>query len=188
MKYRFVEPGDTKAILDIYAQYIDTTITFEYDLPSVSDFDGRIKEFSKDYPYIVAILDNKIVGYAYAHKHKERAAYQWNVEFSIYLDKQIVTKGIGTKMYDILFDIVKLQGIKNVYALVTNPNIPSEKFHYKMGFELLALHKNDGFKNGQWKDVMEFRKNIAAYEDNPAPIKYINQLDKDILLKILESE
>ncbi len=185
MEFRFVREDDTEGLLDIYRQYIDTTITFEYVLPTVDEFRERIRHISKDYPYIVCIEEDKLLGYAYAHQYKERAAFKWNVEFSIYLDKSLTAKGVGTKMYDILFEIVKLQGIKNVYSLISCPNEPSVRLHEKMGFELLVTYKNDGYKNGQWKDLMCYRKTIAPYDEVPEDIKTIYQLDSKVLEEIL---
>lgn len=185
MEFRLVNTEDVKELLYIYGQYIDTTITFEYTLPTEEVFRKRVEDISSEYPYIVCVENGKIIGYAYAHRNMEREAYGWNVEFSIYLDKNVTAKGIGTRMYNILTEIVKLQGVRNIYALVTYPNDASERLHTKLGFELLVTFKNDGFKNGQWKDVMWFRKNIASYDKSVEHIKYIYQLDKKVIEEIL---
>ena len=85
MILRFVTPQDCPALLDIYAQYIDTGVTFEYDLPTREEFTARISGICRDYPYLVCQEGDRVLGYAYAHRVWERAAYQWNAELSVYL-------------------------------------------------------------------------------------------------------
>lgn len=81
IKFRLADVSDTKEILDIYAPYItDTAITFEYDIPSIEEFRGRIEHISLEYPYVVCTYKDEIIGYAYAHRYGERAAFQWDVE------------------------------------------------------------------------------------------------------------
>lgn len=86
MHFRTARLSDAPALLEIYREYIDTPITFEYALPSEDEFKDRIRSISEFFPYLVLEDDSGvIVGYAYAHRHMERAAYQWNAELSIYL-------------------------------------------------------------------------------------------------------
>ena len=84
---RFAAPDDAAALLRIYAQYIETPITFEYTLPSEEEFARRIRDIQAVYPYLVYIEDGEVLGYAYAHRFQERAAYQWGAELSVYLDR-----------------------------------------------------------------------------------------------------
>ena len=87
--FRRAKLSDAERLLEIYSPYvIETAITFEYDVPSVEEFRGRIEDISSEYPYIVCTYKDEIIGYAYAHRHMERAAYQWNAELSIYLDME----------------------------------------------------------------------------------------------------
>ena len=84
--FRRATEEDVVSILAIYAPYVtDSAITFEYDVPSEEEFRQRIRTISAEYPYFVCESDGQIIGYAYAHRHMERAAYQWNAEFSIYI-------------------------------------------------------------------------------------------------------
>ncbi len=92
------------------------------------------KTIAADYPYLVCLSDDKIVGYAYAHKHHERDAYQWNAELSVYIRKDHMRCGIGKVFYNALMDILKMQNIRNVYGCVTVPNENSERFHESFGF------------------------------------------------------
>ena len=132
MIIRLANIEDSKALLNIYSQYIDTAITFECVLPTEKQFKERIAGIIKDYPYLVCEENGEILGYAYAHRQMEREAYQWNAELSIYLDKNFTSKGVGKKLYYILIDILKLQGIKNVYGGVTVPNEKSKNLHLSL--------------------------------------------------------
>ena len=95
---RFAAPDDAAALLRIYAQYIETPITFEYTLPSEEEFAQRIRDIQAVYPYLVYIEDGEVLGYAYAHRFQERAAYQWGAELSVYLDRGCVSHGIGSQL------------------------------------------------------------------------------------------
>ena len=86
MNIRLAVPEDAAALLAFYAQSIDTPVTFEYTLPSEEEFRSRILETRRNYPYLVAEENGRVVGYAYAHALRERLAYQWMAELSVYLD------------------------------------------------------------------------------------------------------
>ncbi len=176
MKIRLVKPQDCKQILNIYAQYINTSITFEYELPSEEDFAKRIDEISETYPYLVLEENEKILGYTYARRLRERAAYQWIAELSIYLDQNITSKGYGRILYEKLIKILKMQGIKTVYGCVTMPNEKSEKLHEKLGFKKVGVFSKAGYKNEKWIDIAWFEKNISTCELNPKDIVSIKNL------------
>ena len=91
---RFATEEDAQALLAIYAYYIDTEITFEYELPTEAEFRKRIRTVLEEYPYLIYEDAGNILGYAYAHRHLERAAYQWNVELTVYLHPDVVSRGI----------------------------------------------------------------------------------------------
>lgn len=159
--------ADAASCHAIYNQYIDTAITFESTLPPLEEFAERIRTISSRYPYLVAEQNGTVIGYAYAHEFKERAAYQWGSELSIYLDKNSARKGLGKALYQCLIVILKRQGIHTVYGVVTTPNDASEALHTSLGFEKSAVLHNAGYKNGAWHDVVWFEKSIASYSDNP---------------------
>lgn len=184
MEIRFAAEEDARALLEIYGQYIDTPITFEYTLPTAEEFAGRIREITAFYPYLVCVDEGKITGYAYAHRQKERAAYQWNAELSVYLDKNHCFQGLGRKMYGLLMELLKLQGIKTVYGVVTSPNAASEGLHEAMRFRRQGLFRNTGYKNGAWRDVVWFEKDIAPYDPEPRGI--ISLWEVENIEKILE--
>lgn len=174
---RFATPDDAAALLAIYAPYIETSVTFEYVVPSLEEFRGRIETISGDYPYLVWEEDGVILGYAYAHRHMERAAYQWNAELSVYLDESACGRGLGTRLYAALMELLRLQGIRNVFGCVTLPNERSEALHRAMGFALAGTYSMAGYKNGRWHDVGWFQKAIAAYDDPPAPLVSFRDVD-----------
>ena len=186
MKIRFATEEDALSLLEIYNQYIDTSITFEYVLPSEEEFRGRIREYSKVYPYFVCEEDEKIIGYIYAHRGMERAAFQWNAEISIYLDKNICGRGLGKKLYAMIIEVLQLQGVKTVYGSVSTPNPRSVKLHEDMGFHFLGAYHNTGFKAGAWRDLMWFEKQIGEYDEEPVPIKSIYEIDAELIQNIID--
>ena len=111
-KIRMATAADTKAILDIYAPYIEhTNVTFEYVVPTEAEFAGRIEEILEKYPYLVYEEDGVIGGYAYAHQFMVRAASQWGAELSVYLAPAFQKKGLGKAFYRALMDILRLQNV-----------------------------------------------------------------------------
>lgn len=126
-RLRLAAIADAPAILEIYAQYMDTPITFETELPSLEEFEERIRAITAEYPWIVCEDETgRIIGYAYGHKQLERAAYRWNAELSEYLDSRVTSKGIGKRMLLVLLELLKAQGVHTVYSLVTSPNVKSD--------------------------------------------------------------
>lgn len=184
--FKMAAPEDTCAIRKIYEPYIkETVITFETEVPSLTEFAGRIESIRSDYPYIVCWLDHRIIGYAYAHRQMERAAYQWNAELSVYIQENSHQCGIGKRMYQALMEILKLQNIKNVYGGVTCPNIKSEKLHETLGFKRLGVYRRTGYKGGAWHDVVWFEKAIGEYEIPPEPFRSINDIAPERIEEIL---
>ena len=184
MGIRFAKSEDAKNLLNIYEQYIDTPITFEYVLPTIEEFAGRIGQIGAFYPYLICEDGGQAIGYAYGHRAMERAAYQWNAQLSIYLDQNSTSKGLGKCLYAQLIDILKLQGIRNVYGCVTVPNEKSEGLHLAMGFRRLGVYHNTGYKCGKWHDVVWFEKNIQDY-GRPKPICPISKIPEENLKNIL---
>ena len=134
-RIRLATPADAKGILDIYAPYIsNTSFTFETAVPSVEEFAERIKNYLINWPWLVCEVDGKIAGYAYGTRYRERVAYQWCTESSIYMHDDFQKTGIGRLLYSTLFEILKRQGFRNVYAVINLPNEKSVAFHERLGF------------------------------------------------------
>lgn len=188
MDIRFATERDSAALLGIYRQYIGTPITFEYDLPTEAAFAQRIRDITAVYPYLVCGEDGRTVGYAYAHRQAERAAYQWNAELSVYLDRAYTGRGLGKRLYGTLMALLRLQGVRTVYALVTIPNEKSEKLHAAMGFRHMGTQRSTGYKDGAWRDVSWFEKTIAPYGSDPAPLLPIRQVPAGQIAAVLARE
>lgn len=184
---RSARPEDASEILKIYEPYIKkTTITFEYEVPSSEEFRSRMTGIIGAYPYLVCEADGKILAYAYAHRFKERAAYQWDAELSVYVEEEHTGLGMGKALYYALMEILKLQNVKNVYALVTSPNERSEALHLGMGFRLEGLNRETGYKMGKWLDVSCFVKNIGTHECDPEGIKPFSEVEQTDVDRIIE--
>lgn len=158
---------DAAALLEIYRPFItDTVVTFEYEVPAAAEFAARITDTLAFFPYLVCERDGKPVGYAYAHHIRERAAYDWAVELSIYLAPEAQGQGVGTVLYQCLIDLLDRQNIRILYGCVTLPNEGSRRLHEKLGFVLTGVWHGSGWKFGQWHDVGWFEKRLGG--DGPA--------------------
>ena len=146
--------ADATACLEVYAPYVrDTTATFEAEVPSVDEFTRRVARALARYDWLVAELDGRVVGYAYAGPVKERAAYRWSSEVSVYVAAGAHGHGLGRRLYRELFDRLEASGIRRLLAVVTLPNDASVALHRKMGFREAGRLERIGFKHGRWLDV-----------------------------------
>lgn len=187
VKIRPAVAADAAALLEIYAPYVmETTVTFEYEVPGTETFAGRIEAIAAEYPYLVCEIDGRIAAYAYGHRHMERAAYQWNAELSVYVDQGQFRRGIGRALYQAVMEILKLQNIQTVYGIVTSPNENSERLHAAMGFTKRALFPQMGYKFGRWLDVAWFEKNLGGHGEEMEPFKAIGLVDPENLTRIME--
>ncbi|HIT90167.1 MAG TPA: N-acetyltransferase [Candidatus Merdenecus merdavium] len=186
MIIRDIEKKDMNRVLDIYSPYIrNSIITFEYDVPSVSIFCDRVERVIGQFPWLVCEIEGKIAGYAYASHYRERTAFSWDCELSIYLDPAFSGRGIGKVLYSRLIELVTMQGYFQAYALVSLPNIRSEKLHESLGFEFEGRLKNVGYKLNQWIDLGQYVKRLKPLDDPgsfPMPYNTLNKRKiKDIL-------
>lgn len=183
---RFVRETDAEKILEIYRPYIlETAITFEEETPSPEEFRNRILAISQEYPYLVCESDGSVAAYAYASRYQKRASYRWNAELSVYVERSALRRGYGKALYGALLEMLRLQGVQNVYAVITVPNRNSEGMHESMGFRRLGEYRRTGFKRGGWHDVALFEKSIGGHEPGPAPLKPIGDIDRRLLDAIL---
>jgi L-amino acid N-acyltransferase YncA len=171
---RLAKPTDAASILDIYVPYIiNSAITFETEIPTTENFEQRIITYQRNWPWLVYETDGVIAGYAYATKHRERAAYQWCAESSVYVSNEYQQQGVGKALYKVLFEILKYQGCRNVYAGITLPNDKSVAFHKGFGFTWLADYTNIGYKLNKWNTVSWWHLQLSDYSDNPlAPMQF----------------
>lgn len=185
--FRLATPDDAEVLQAIYAPYVETTVTFEYVAPTVEEFRQRIIDRVSVYPYIVCEEDGVPVGYAYASRLYERAAYAWAVELSVYFAPNHRGRGMGRKIYDKMLSLLKLQGIRTVHGKVTFPTPASDKLHNAMGFKLMATLENVGFKNGEWRSINHWEKQIGDFSCAPEPITPITELDPAKVQEILNA-
>jgi phosphinothricin acetyltransferase len=151
---RPVTPDDAAAICDIYNHYIrHTTITFEQDLLDEAQMAQRIADVSASYPWLVAMVDGRLIGYAYATRWRSRAAYDYTCESTIYLAQDGVGRGLGLPLYQALMQALKDAGMHAVVGCIALPNAGSVFLHEKCGFEKVGHFPQVGKKFGEWIDV-----------------------------------
>ena len=182
---RFVTFNDIPRILEIYTPYItDTTISFEYEPPSLEEFTARVQTTSSKYPYLVYERDSVILGFAYGSPYQERIAYNFDADLSVYLAPEAQKGGIGRKLYTCLLDLLQKQGFYNVYACITATNQRSIDFHKSLGFRDLGAHPRAGYKFDQWLDIVWMDKQLPQASDLPQPHKPITAFNNDDILKL----
>ncbi len=159
---RNAQPEDAFKISSIYNYYIENTaFTFEENAVSKSTIQQRIEKVqTAGLPWIVAMLDDTLVGYAYATRWRERSAYRFSVESTVYVANDQHGNGIGAKLYNELFTRLKLLDIKNVIGGITLPNLPSVALHEKLGMTKVAHFPRVGFKFEKWLDVGYWQLNL----------------------------
>lgn len=173
---------DAPGILAIYRPFIENTaITFEYTVPSLDEFRARMASTIGTYPYLVAeqtqqpgetepTASGRVVGYAYAHRMGERAAFQWNAELAVYLAPEARGQGLGERLVRQLEEELAAMGVRNLFSLITADNEASLRLHEKLGFTQVGYHPNAGYKLGRWHDLVYVRKPIGSFEGEPQPL------------------
>lgn len=179
MKIRTASPRDGAALLKIYGPYVErTAITFEYRVPSVEEFSGRIERTLKQYPYFAAEFEGELVGYAYAGPFHEREAYDWAVETSIYVAWDQRKMGIGRRLHDALETALREQGILNMNACVACPcgeadeylTWSSLEFHRRLGYRPVGEFRQCGYKFGRWYNMAWLERHIGDHlGEQPVP-------------------
>lgn len=168
---RKTEKGDAHSITSIYNYYIlNSTVTFETEKISTKEMEKRIEQITQTYPFYTAILNDRIVGYAYSSQINPRAAYNWSTALSIYIDKEFTKLKIGSALYNTLEKDLINRGFHNLYAIITSPNPRSVSFHEKQGFKKVAHLNRCGFKHNKWMDVIWMEKFIKESSQAPTPI------------------
>ena len=162
---RLATERDVPEILSIYAPYVlNTTCTFEYDVPTEEAFLERFRSITARFPWIVWEEDGRILGYAYGSSLFERAAYSWSCESSVYLRPEAKGRGIGRALYTALEKILAFQGYVVNYAIVTSENFPSRAFHEKLGYHVAGELSGCAFKFGKRLGIVWMEKEIKKSE------------------------
>ncbi len=167
---RLATGNDATGILAIYAPIVrETPISFEVTPPDVNQMRQRIEHILEHFPWLVCADGEQILGYAYASPHRERAAYQWSVDVSVYVDAQARRSGVGRSLYASLLNLLDLQGFYNAYAGINLPNPASVGLHEAMGFRLVGIYRSVGYKLGKWHDVGWWHRVVRAPHVPPDP-------------------
>lgn len=153
---------DAAVFAEIYAPYVtDSWISFEEEPPRESDIARRIDLTMQSYPWLTAVLEGEIVGYAYGGRFRERAAYRYATETTIYLRQDSHRQGIGRALYTALLEELGRRGFTQAVALIALPNEASVGLHERLGFYPAGINREVGYKMDQWIDVGLWQRPIA---------------------------
>lgn len=173
---RMARASDAPTLAAIYAPYVlDTIISFEMAPPTADEMATRLTKTLAWFPWLVAETDTtgdgsrEVVGYAYAGGHRERAAYQWSADVSVYLHQDWHGRGIGRRLYYALFALLRAQGYYNVFGGITLPNPASVGLHEAMGMRPVGVYHHVGYKAGAWHDVGWWEGPLQPLAPNPQP-------------------
>jgi L-amino acid N-acyltransferase YncA len=167
---RLATPRDAPAVHAIYAPIVrDTFISFELEVPTIPEIEGRIAATLERYPWLVFEQDGDLAAYAYAGEHRSRPAYQWSTDVSCYVRDGARRRGIGARLYQALFRILALQGFTNAFAGIALPNAASVGMHEAAGFVALGRYRDVGFKQGEWHDTVWMQRTLAEPAARPEP-------------------
>ena len=188
---RAATPQDAEQLLEIYTPFVISedrsvsNVSFELTAPSLAEFRQRIVDISSKYPYLVGEKDGQILGYVYCHPYRERLAYQWSVEVTIYLAPAGQGKGLGRLLYETMEKLLCLQGVTMAYSCITVGNDHSIKMHEALGYRLIGTFSKSGCKNGQWLDTVWLEKQLQPCPKQPDNIKSWRELDPDAVAAVL---
>ena len=167
MIVRLGSTGDAAAVLSVYEPYLATPITFELEPPPLSEMERRIAEVLRHFPWLLAVEGDDVLGYAYGHAFRDRPAYRWSVETSVYVAQNAHRKGVGIALYKQLLSMLKAQGFVSAMAGITLPNPASVALHERFGFQRVGACKNIGYKNKAWHDVGFWELELNAPSPSP---------------------
>lgn len=157
---------DAAACAEIYRPYVEeTVISLEEVAPAATEFTRRITGITASYPWLIAELDDRAVGFAYASQHRERAAYRWAADTTVYLERGRHRRGIGRALYEQLFALLVEQGYHVACAGIGLPNEASVGLHESLGFQLVGVYRRIGYKMGAWRDVAWYQLDLVPTGD-----------------------
>ncbi len=190
-RLRLARPTDAAAIRRIYAPYVEeTAVSFATAPPSVAALEAKVEKTRLQYPWLLVERKSEVVGYAYAGPLRERDAYQWIAELSVYVAETAQREGLGRRLYEALLVLLERQGYASAYGVVTLPNPASVALHESLGFERVGLFDDVGYKHGAWHDVGWWRLRLGepATPDPPVPFPDLPEEDvADVLGRYSES-
>lgn len=184
MLYRPAEEKDALRLCEIYAPYVEkTAITFADTPLTETDF---LHKIHGPYPILVCEENGRVLGYAYAARFREKEAYRWAVELSIYVDEAHRGRGIGNGLMKRLLPVLKMQGFQSVFSCITLPNTPSVALHQKHGFQNVGRFRNAGYKLGLWRDVCWLQLEVNPAVNHPAEPVPFELLDRNTVAELMK--
>jgi phosphinothricin acetyltransferase len=167
---RVARVADAAQVREIYAPNVtDAFVSFEAAAPSVEEMRARIRSTLATHPWLVHEEAGRILGYAYASRHRERAAYQWSADVSCYVRAETRGRGIGKALYVELLRLLETHGYRNAFAGIALPNEASVRLHESVGFTPIGIYRGVGFKQDAWRDVGWWGVRLGALEAAPEP-------------------
>lgn len=176
---RAARPEDAAGISWIYAPYVASgTVSFETDPPDARAMRARMASSDGLYPWIVATVDESdtILGYAYATKFRDRPAYRYIVETSVYVAGELKRQGVGNLLYDALIDTLVAQDFTQAIAMISLPNDASISLHESVGFRRGGVFREVGWKMGRWIDVGLWQRELSDAENPPREPKKFSEV------------
>jgi L-amino acid N-acyltransferase YncA len=167
---RLATAADAAGVQAIYAPFVaGTAVSFEVDLPTVDEMRRRIEQTLARWPWLVCDADGEVAGYAYGSLHRDRTAYQWSADVSVYIAAAHRRGGVGRALYTALLRLLRLQGYCNAYAGITLPNSASVGLHETLGFRPVGVYEEVGFKLGAWHGVGWWHLVLQPHVVGPPP-------------------
>lgn len=184
-KIRFVTSRDIPTICTIYEYYVNNGVaTFAYEAMNEKEWEEKLTRIQNKYPFLVCEIDDVVVGYAYASSFREREAYQWDVELSIYVHPNVVRQEVGSSLMKVLLELLKLQNYHIAYSCITIPNDASISLHEKLGFQTIGVFKDCGYKFDQWLSTV-WMECVLSSTLQPRDIVTIPQCNQEAIQQIL---
>ena len=169
-RIRLAVETDADGLAAIYRPIVESTvISFETAAPDRAEMARRVGSTLESYPWLVCEIAGNLAGYAYATRHRERDAYQWSIDTSVYVDAGYRRCGVARGLYDSLFAILTAQGYVNAFAVIALPNPASVALHESLGFEPIGVSRGVGYKLGSWCDVGLWQRSLRDRQPSPAP-------------------
>jgi phosphinothricin acetyltransferase len=167
---RPARPDDAGAIAAIYAPYVtDGIVSFETEPPDAAAMAGRMAAGDDLHPWLVAEEAGAVLGYAYASPFRERVAYRWAVETTVYVAGDAHRRGVGRALYEALLELLTRQGFTQAVGVIALPNDASVRLHERLGYVLIGVNAAVGWKQGRWIDVGVWQRRLAEPADPPRP-------------------
>jgi L-amino acid N-acyltransferase YncA len=177
---RLARSGDAAQVAAIYAPSVTGASTsFEFLPPDAAEMAARIASTLAHTPYLVLETEGEVLGFAYASKHRERAAYQWSVDVSVYVHERAHRRGVGRALYVSLLALLRLQGFYTAHAGITLPNPASVGLHEALGFRPVGVYRSVGFKQGAWHDVGWWQLPLRDRTGTPDPPRSLAEAQRD---------